>query len=100
MKPFRVPSPKSKILDGVACLAASHGSTLEGEVVVVISLEYGLPRRKKRLRKSRELKGKIFLVIQNKPGPGMGGAPLKTSMPVSYCPLNELCVPEVFQGGG
>jgi hypothetical protein len=52
------------------------------------------------LRKSRELKGKIFLVIQNKPGPGMGGAPLKTSMPVSYCPLNELCVPEVFQGGG
>ena len=30
----------------------------------------------------------------------MGGAPLKTSMPVSYCPLNELCVPEVFQGGG
>jgi hypothetical protein len=57
-------------------------------------------RRKKRLRKSRELKGKIFLVIQNKPGPGMGGAPLKTRMPVSYCPLNELCVPEVFQGGG
>jgi hypothetical protein len=33
---FRVPSPKSKILDGVAWLAASHGSTLEDEVVVVI----------------------------------------------------------------
>ena len=26
---FRVPSPMSKILDGVAWLAASHGSTLE-----------------------------------------------------------------------
>ena len=38
----------------------------------------------RRKRKSRELKGKIFVVIQNKPGPGMGGAPLKTSMPVSY----------------
>ena len=37
----------SKILDGVAWLAASHGSTLEGVVInvfIIIIIKYGLPR--------------------------------------------------------
>ena len=33
---FRVPSPMSKILDGVAWLAASHGSTLEDVIIIVV----------------------------------------------------------------
>ena len=33
---FRVPSPMSKILDGVAWLAASLGSTLEDVVIIVV----------------------------------------------------------------
>ena len=33
---FRVPSPMSKVLDGVAWLAASLGSTLEDVVIIVV----------------------------------------------------------------
>ena len=33
---FRVASAMSKILDGVAWLAASHGSTLEDVVIIVV----------------------------------------------------------------
>ena len=35
-KTFRVPSPMSKILDGVARLAASLGSVLEDVVIIVV----------------------------------------------------------------
>ena len=33
---FRVPSPMSKILDGVAWLAASLGSVLEDVIIIVV----------------------------------------------------------------